>query len=335
MRLQRSLALAVALALTAPAATCFAQQPTKAQQQEAATRFKKGLDLFKDGDYQAALIEFRRANELAPNFNVLYNIGQVYFQLQDYPNALAALSKYLDEGGAAIPAARKADVSKDIEKLKSRVANVEIVCAVPDAEITVDDVAVGKAPLGRSLIVSVGRHKVVVSKSGFTTATRVIEIASGEVQRVAIEPVEQKGTPPVTPPPPVEGPVAPPPAPPPAAPEAPAARPVPVAGIVVSSALAAGAVVTGVLSLTAKSSLQDEVKSPTATRDSLDAAKNKLRGFALATDILMGGTLVAAGVTLYVGLSGPAKKDAPLAAKRLPELKVGVGPGSVSLVGKF
>ena len=49
--------------------------PTKAQQQEAATRFKKGLDLFKDGDYQASLIEFRRANELAPNYNVLYNIG--------------------------------------------------------------------------------------------------------------------------------------------------------------------------------------------------------------------------------------------------------------------
>jgi hypothetical protein len=334
MKLHRTLAVAVALALVAPAAPAFAQStPTREQQQEAATRFKKGLELFKDGDYQAALIEFRRAHELAPNFNVLYNIGQVYFQLQDYANALGALSKYLDDGGGNIPASRRADVTRDVEKLRSRVANVELVCAVPDAEVTIDDVAVGKTPFGKVLVVNVGRHKLVVTKSGFTAATKVIEIASGETMKVLLEPVEQKpATPVAPPPPPAEGPVAPPPAP----PEPPAGKPVPVAGIVVSSALAAGAVVTGVLSLTAKTALQDEVKSPTATRDSLDAAKNKLRGFSVATDVLMGSTLIAAGVTLYVGLSGPSKKDAALpAAKRLPELKVGVGPGSLVLHGKF
>lgn len=338
MKLQRTLAFAVALGLAAPAAPAFAQSPpTKAQQQEAATRFKKGLELFKDGDYQAALIEFRRANELAPNFNVLYNIGQVYFQLQDYPNALTALTKYLDEGGSNIPNARRAEVSRDIEKLRSRVASLEILCPVADAEVTIDDVSMGKTPLGKPLVVSVGRHKVVVSKNGFTAAAKVIEIASGETQKLQLDPLEQKSAPPVAPPPPpTDGPVAPPVAQPPAPPEPPPGRPVPVAGIVVSSALAAGAVVTGVLSLTAKSGLQDEVKSPTATRDSLDAAKNKLRGFSIATDVLMGSTLVAAGVTLFVGLSGSSKKDAaPPAAKRLPEVKVGVGPGSLMLYGKF
>jgi len=77
---QRSLALCVVLALTLPSFTASAQGTvTAAAQTEAASRFKKGLELFKDGDYQAALIELRRANELAPNYNVLYNIGQVYF----------------------------------------------------------------------------------------------------------------------------------------------------------------------------------------------------------------------------------------------------------------
>ena len=57
--IHRILALAGALAIAAPSFPAFAQSaPTKAQQQEAATRFKKGLELFKDGDYQAALIEF-------------------------------------------------------------------------------------------------------------------------------------------------------------------------------------------------------------------------------------------------------------------------------------
>src|SRR5215218_10346672 len=81
--------------------------PTKEARDEAKSRFLKGLDLFKEGDYQAALIEFRRANELAPNYNVLYNIGQVYFQLTDYPNALNSLERYLKEGGDQVSAKRR------------------------------------------------------------------------------------------------------------------------------------------------------------------------------------------------------------------------------------
>jgi len=333
-----SLALAAALAVTVPAAPAFAQAPTKAQQHEAATRFKKGLELFKDGDYQAALIEFRRANQLAPNFNVLYNIGQVYFQLQDYPNALTSLQRYMDEGGNGIPSSRRADVQRDIDKLKARVANVEITSAVADADVTIDDVSFGKTPIGKPILVSAGRHKVTVSKPGFTAASKVIEIASGDKVTVPLDPVEQKSAPPVVvaPPPPAGEPPTPPPQNTPAPEPPPPPKPVPVAGIVVTSLLGVGAVVTGVLALTAKSSLQSEVASPTATRDSLDAAKSKATVLGGVTDGLIGATVIAAGITLYVGLSGPSKKDAPAApAARRPEVKLGFGPGSLQLVGKF
>jgi hypothetical protein len=344
--LPRILTLAAALALAVPAVPTLSPSPamaapTKAQQKEAATRFKKGLELFKDGDYRAALIEFRRANELAPNYNVLYNIGQVYFQLQDYPNALQTLEKYLVEGGSAVPAPRRAEVQRDIDKLKSRVANLEIVVTIPDADITVDDLSVGKSPLAKPLMVSAGRHKVTVSKPGFTASTKVIDIASGDSLKLPLDPVEQKSAPVVVAPPAATGeplaPTAPPPSEP---PPPPPSKPVPVAGIVVTSVLTVGAVVTGVLALGAKSSLQDEVKSPTATRDSLDSAKSKVTGLALATDILTGSAVIALGVTLYVGLSGPSKKDAAPPASTsssssLPKVRVGVGPGSVALMGTF
>lgn len=332
--LPRILALAAALALATPAAPVLAQAPTKAQQQEAATRFKKGLELFKEGDYQAALIEFRRANELAPNFNVLYNIGQVYFQLQDYPGALVVLQRYLDEGGNGIPSSRRAEVQKDIDKLKARVANLEITSTVADAEVSIDDVPIGKTPLNKSIMVSAGRHKVSVTKTGFTAATKLVEIASAEKQTVQLDPIEQKNAPIVIAPPPSDQPppqptqTALPPEPP------PPPRPVPVAGIVVTSALAVGAVVTGVLALGAKTSLGDEVKSATATRDSLDGAKSKALGLGVATDVLIGSAVVAAAVTLYVGLS-PAKKEAPAQPASLPKVRVGIGLGSISLYGKF
>jgi hypothetical protein len=342
-KLSRIAAFAAALAVTAPSLPSFAQQPTKAQQQEAATRFKKGLELFKDGDYQAALIEFRRANELAPNYNVLYNIGQVYFQLQDYPGALNALERYLNEGGNSIPASRRAEVQRDIDKLKARVANLEITSAVPDAEIAIDDVVIGKSPLNKPIMVSAGKHKVTISKQGFTPVTRVVEIASAESQKVHLDPVEQKSATPVPvepPKPPPEQTVTPPnpdankpPEPPPPPPQ----RSVPVAGIVTTSAFTVGAVVMGILALGASSSLQEEVKNPSATRDSLDSAKTKTVAFALVTDVLTGAAVVSAGITLYVGLSGPSKKDAPAGqpAASAPRVRVGVTPNGVKILGTF
>lgn len=330
-------ALAATLALTAPALPVAAQPaPTKQHQQEAATRFKKGLELFKDGDYQAALIEFRRANELAPNFNVLYNIGQVYFQLQDYPNALSSLERYLSDGGSNIPSTRRADVQRDIEKLRARVANLEIVVTVPDADVVLDDLPVGKSPLSKPIMVSAGRHKITISKAGYAATTKVVEIASGDSLKVPIDPVEQKVEPAAPPLPPV-GPTATPvdTAPPPPPPPPP--KPVPVAGIVVTSVLAAGAVATGIVALSSKGSLQDELKSTNATRDSLDSAHSKMVAFGVATDILAGSAIIAAGVTLYVGLSGPSKKDSapPATTSHAPAVRVSVGPGSLGLVGTF
>jgi PEGA domain len=341
-----ALALTGGLALTALSLPAAAQPaassatPTKAQQQqEAATRFKKGLEAYKDADYQAALIEFRRANELAPNFNVLYNIGQVYYLLQDYPGALGAFERYLAEGGSSIPSSRRGDVLKDIEKLKARVANIEIVTTVPDAEITIDDVVVGKSPLSRAIMVSAGRHRVSVSKAGFTTSIRIVEVASGDQPRVPIDPVEIKAA---LPPPPSDQPRPPEqsPTPPVAAtpppPVPPASRAVPVAGIVVTGGLTVGAVITGVLALGAQSDLATQRTSPAATRDSLDSAQSKTKGLALATDILAGGAIVSLGATLIVGLSG--KKEASPQSGFLTLLtgaRVGVGPTGARLLGSF
>ncbi|MEP7126056.1 MAG: PEGA domain-containing protein [Byssovorax sp.] len=349
----RSLALCAALALTLPSLTASAQGTvTAAAQTEAASRFKKGLELFKDGDYQAALIELRRANELAPNYNVLYNIGQVYFQLQDYPNALHSLERYVQEGGKGIDAKRRAEVEKDIDKLKARVANVEIVVNVPDAEVTIDDVSAGKTPLPKAVLVSAGRHRIVVTKVGFTSITRQIEIASAELQKVPVDLVETKANSPtpVVVPDPGNGTTPPPPVPtvptPLTLPEGPAPQPtrsVPVVGWVVTGGLAAGAVVTGILALGASSDLKTQRTSPAPTRDALDSAKSKTQTLALVTDILAGCAVVAGGITLYFTVAGgssssdakPASAPPPAGAFSVPTLKVGVNPTGVSLLGTF
>ncbi|MDC3957950.1 PEGA domain-containing protein [Polyangium jinanense] len=355
MKTSRRIALAVALSLPViplavsaqqPAGPAAAPAPAKAEpskeaKEEASRRFKRGIELFGEGDYRAALIEFRRANELAPNYNVLYNIGNVYFQLQDYANALVSFEKYLAEGGANIDAKRRADVDKDIEKLRTRVARVEIVTSVPDADVTIDDVPVGKSPFAKPLLVNPGRHRIVATKEGRTSASRTIEVASFDSEKVTLDLQEiarpsETGTTPTalptasaTPTAPAtnSAPVTPPPPPP---------KSVPWAGWGVTGALAIGAVATGVLALSKNGELADLRKPDSgATKTQLDEASSSTATLALVSDIFTGAAVVAGAVTLYFTVRDPAPAKEQPKTGLIKRVDVGVSPTGFTLKGSF
>lgn len=357
----RVLAFAVTLAVLTPETLAFAQQPSahsKAAQAEAGGRFRKGAELFDEGDYQAALIEFRRAYEIAPNFAVLYNIGQVYYLLQDYANALNTLERYLSEGDKSIQLARRRDVQKEIQKLQSRVASLDITVNVPDADVTIDDVTVGKSPLAKPVVVNPGRHRIAISKAGFNSTSKSIEVASADAPKLTFELTEQaKPTTPalptadpslqgngqgakaggevtVPPPPPGGGEVVPP------SPPPPVKRSIPWVGWVITGGLAAGAGVCGTVALLNSNDLKHRLVTPQTSREPIENAARGAKTFALVTDILTGAAVVAGGISLVFTLKGGAKPAAPAAAmnraQRLPpELRVGVGPRGVSVLGAF
>src|SRR5687767_6152114 len=50
---------------------------------QASARFSMGVELVSEGNYGAALLEFRRAYELLPDWRMLYNIAQVLHEMQD------------------------------------------------------------------------------------------------------------------------------------------------------------------------------------------------------------------------------------------------------------
>lgn len=351
-----AVATAAAVAFAAPPAGSqpAAPEPTKEAREEAATRFRKGFELYKEGDYQAALIEFRRAYDLAPNYNVLYNIGQVYYQLQDYANALNSFEKYLAEGKDQIQAKRKEEVQRDIEKLRARIANIEVTTNVPDVEITLDDVLVGKTPLAKPLVVSAGRHKIGASKEGFKPITKVLDVAGADSLKLPLTLTEEKAvvvapptattTEPPPPPLPTTTTTAEPPPPPPP-------RNIPWVGWAVTGAAGAATVITGVLALGASNDLKELREGPGQTRASLDDAASKVSTLALVSDVLLGVTVVAGGISLYLTVAGgssdspdasaPASGPAPdaaqpaPAARNKPTVRVGLNPGGVSIFGSF
>ena len=108
----RSYALAAVVSLAASTPTVARAAAPQAAASDDATkeaigRFKRGLELYKDGAFAAALIEFRKAYEIAPNYRVLYNIGQVCSEMQDYVCAVRSFDAYLAQATDLTPERRR------------------------------------------------------------------------------------------------------------------------------------------------------------------------------------------------------------------------------------
>lgn len=306
-------ALAFTLALTSPslAGPPAPSAPTAEAKAEALKRFNRGVELSKEGDARSALIEFRRAYELLPNYRVLYNIGQVHYELQDYVSALRSFEEYLATGGKEIAKKRRAEVEKEVEKLKGRVASATISVDASGAEVSVDDVTLGKAPLPGPVLLNPGKRKVSASASGRVPGSKVIEVAGGDKLTVELKLEEEKAAEPPPPPPPP---------PPPAR--------VPWVAWGVTGVLAASTAVVGVLALRASSQLSDQRESLPVTRAELTDTRDRMRTLSITADILGGATVVAGAVATYLTLRRPS-------ANAGSSTSLLISPSGVALGGRF
>lgn len=325
----RSLGIAVLMGLASTSAVASADDArasTKASLDEAQRRFQRGKELYDESDFQAALVEFRRAYELAPNYRLLYNIAQVQYQLQDYPATLRTFNRYLTEGQGDVSPQRREEVQKEIERLKSRIASVSVTVNMAQAEILVDDVSVGKAPLSEPVLVSIGRRKISASLSGYVPVSKVVEVAGMDSIKVNLELSEtadarggeagrENGS----------G----------SAPEAPQkGRGIPWAAWAITGGLGLATGITGGLALAASGDLTKKLDTFGTSPADFEAAGSKTKALALTTDILLGATVVGAGVSLILTLTrGPEKPDRKAAS--LPPIRVGVGLGSIGITGAF
>jgi hypothetical protein len=174
-------AFLVGAGVGAPAAWA---QPSNVEVTEAQRRFARATELYEENNLPQALAEFRKAYSLAPNYRVLYNIGQICYLMQDNPCAYSAFSSYLEQGQSEIPDRRRQEVQRDLARLQVRVAKLRISADRPGAEVTVDDVVVGVTPLTEPVLVAAGRPRVRVTLEGYAPATRMVEVAGMETVRV-------------------------------------------------------------------------------------------------------------------------------------------------------
>lgn len=314
LRIRSSVALLL-LCFSLPA---VAQTPPSGTGQsvldEARERFRRGVELYHEGDYRAALIEFDRANKLAPNFRIHFNIAQAYLELQNYTDALSSFERYLSEGGDQLSAADKTNAAGEIRKLAGRIAGVQIAVNAPKSTVFIDDVSIGSPPFDKPLRLSAGRRKIVVTSDGYLPQTKIVDLAGGDslqlqfvLELVAKTPAGQ----PVV------------------VPEAPKLVATPMGtgfwvSLATTSVLAVGAGATGYLAIDAKNKNNDELNTLGVSRSSLESSDRHMRNYALATDVLLGATAVAAGLTVYFAVTRSSEPT-----------RVGLVPGGAVVTGNF
>lgn len=312
----RGIAL-VALLLACPSfAQAEASAPASAELRDvevARGHFSEGLKLYKDGDFDAALVQFERAYAVKPNVKVLYNIAQTYFQLRQYVEARDAMSRYLNEGGTDIEPERRAAVGSDLAELERRIAKVKISVNVRGASVFVDGKKVGTTPLSAPISVSEGQRTISVESPDRGARQRLIQVAGGEEQSLSLD-FENAQAPVAT------------------GAKSPSQRESPGLGTtfwvtaVSALALGAGAGVTGVLALGAQRDNHNQHDELGVSPATLDRSRSRAKTFALTTDILAGSALVCAGVATVILISKP---------NRSVQVGLGVGLGSAELVGRF
>jgi hypothetical protein len=310
------------LSIFTQASPLFAQDappdadPAAAKRAEASARFKRGTELFKEENYEAALVEFRRSYELTDEYRVLYNIAQVCYQLRDYVCAARSFESYLVRGGDELTPERQREVGEELVRLRGRIGTLEVVTSPPGADVTIDNVARGKTPLDHPVALSAGKHHVNVSLAGKIPVTRDVEIAGAETRSLRLELADASVVivrPPET------------------------ATPskwttLSFVGLAAAGVLTVGAGVTGILALDASSELSTlrYVGEPT---DEATSQRSRVVTFRTMSDVLAIGAVGVLATTLILTLTrDPTRAPAPPKASRLD---VHVGPRDASVAFTF
>jgi hypothetical protein len=163
---------------------CYAQTARATIRQElsgeAQSAWDAAVELYEAGDYDGALVQFKRAHELSGQPQILFDVGLCLKNLARYVQAIAAWEQELSSR-QRLPRADIQALETAISTLRPFVSTLEVTAEPAGAVVTVDGVEVGRAPLVAPVAINVGQRVVRVTKApDFLPMERTIEVVTGQ-----------------------------------------------------------------------------------------------------------------------------------------------------------
>lgn len=178
-------------AAPAPAAPKAAGEAPPADEPAAPTdddisrkHYEDGQAAAQKGDWAAAYRSYRAAYAIKDDSVITGALGTAAHQLGKYSEAAEYLTSHLQKAPATLAANLRAGAESMLAAAKKRVGTLTIE-APAGAEIFVDHVIVGKAPLGRNVFVEPGQREVE-ARLDRATAQRTVSIDKGKSEAVLL-----------------------------------------------------------------------------------------------------------------------------------------------------
>jgi hypothetical protein len=177
------------VAWAAPAGPSEARRPLReALPIEARGHWDAGVALARRGDkWREARASFNAAYELSKNPRVLFNVAVCEKELGRFAAAYETFKRELAEGKGLLSVAEEKEVAEAIAGLERYVAYVTIETSEKDADVFIDEEKIDRQKLVSPVLVSLGERRVRASKSGFSDAEQVLQLAGGAKSTVNLK----------------------------------------------------------------------------------------------------------------------------------------------------
>lgn len=181
------LILLLAAPLRAEPERPWAAGVSAADQQSALALFEAGNVLFTESQYAAALVRYRDALKLWDHPAIRYNAAVSLINLDQPLGALEHLEAALTHGEAPLGPENHRQALLYKKLLVAQVAELEVTCTEPNAEVMLDGETLFRAPGRASRRLLPGAHQLIARKSGFLTETRALDLPAGRLTRAEMK----------------------------------------------------------------------------------------------------------------------------------------------------
>lgn len=165
---------------------------------EAERLIRRGIELRKAQDDQAALKEFQKAYDLTHAPRAAAQLGLAEQAVGRWEDADGHLSEALRAKSDPWVAKNRAALDEALGTVKEHIGRVEVVGDPPGAEVYVNGRLAGRLPLPDPVTVSAGQVDVEVRAPGHQPAARTVSIIGGQYQRVVLRLAKEKSNAPGT-----------------------------------------------------------------------------------------------------------------------------------------
>jgi PEGA domain len=155
-----------------------------AHAQDADELIRRGNDLRRKGQDEAALREFQRAYELGATPHAAASLGLAEQQLRRWGDAERHLSQALRDKTDPWVGKNRAVLEKQVKFVRGQIGRLEITGDPAGAEVLVNNENVGTLPLSDPVPVTPGPVRVEVRSPGYLNGAMSVSVARGQIGRV-------------------------------------------------------------------------------------------------------------------------------------------------------